>query len=627
MPSVAQGAQGRFVLSVCEGGSMRLQNYSLAIRLALAVGVMALGLMLTAGVMFWVDRAEVDPRTAAVERANALAMAASEWALLADIQSQRQLTIARFGVQNPDLKAAVQANIEKTRERVNVLQQLVQQQISHTDQQEALEAAAKARDQYLRLRDELSQAIDAGDTAAIERLLGPVKQAGDAYPSAVRALAEGLQREAQQAQRDMVMAQRRAEWVVLTVILITLLVGIFWAAALTRSITRPLGRAVAFAEAVAQGDLTRHVQVQGRDEIARLLQALHQMQQALVGAVARIRQAAVSVDHGAAEIAAGNQDLSSRTENAAASLEQTASSLEALTQTVRHSAEAARTANQLAAQAAQTAREGGQAVQEVTRSMQGIEAASRKIADITNVIDGIAFQTNILALNAAVEAARAGEAGRGFAVVASEVRALAQRSAQAAKEIKALIEDSVQRVQQGGEQVHRASGTMEQIVQSIQRVADMIGEVTATANEQSESITQVNAAVGQLDQATQQNAALVEQAAAASASLRQQAEELLRVVKQFKVAEDSGQFSGTILTAQASDVPQRPAAVRVPQLQVGGRPGESKTSGPVAGPTSGAYPKDRSVGRGAGATSPALPQHNKPAVHAHAQQEGEWETF
>ncbi|MCS6811072.1 MAG: methyl-accepting chemotaxis protein [Tepidimonas sp.] len=596
--------------------------------MAWAVGVMAAALVAIGALLYWVDHTHVMPRKEAAERAQNMAALAAEWAWLAEVQYQRQLTVARFGANNAELRQSVLRWIEETRLRVSQLQEALKRDIGLTGQKAAFEQVERARQEYLQVRDELSRLGEGQDAAAMGLLAPRVQQVGQAYSEAASQLAAALQREADQMRKEANAAYQRAESMVLITILVALVVGGVAAWAMVRSITRPLGRAVAFAEAVAQGDLTRHVQVQGRDEVARLLQALQQMQQALVGAVARIRQAAASVDHGAAEIAAGNQDLSSRTENAAASLEQTASSLEALTQTVRHSAEAARTANQLAVQAAQIAREGGQAVQEVTLSMQGIEAASRKIADITNVIDGIAFQTNILALNAAVEAARAGEAGRGFAVVAGEVRALAQRSAQAAKEIKALIEDSVQRVQQGGEQVHRASGTMEQIVQSIQRVADMIGEVTATANEQSENITQVNAAVGQLDQATQQNAALVEQAAAAAVSLRQQAEELLRVVKQFKVEEDPGQLPGTIrATAQASDVPQRPAAVGVPQQQAGGRPGESKTPGPVAGSTSGAGPKDRAVGRGAGATSPALPQHIKPAVHAHAQQEGEWETF
>ncbi|MEW6694221.1 MAG: methyl-accepting chemotaxis protein [Pseudomonadota bacterium] len=253
-------------------------------------------------------------------------------------------------------------------------------------------------------------------------------------------------------------------------------------------------------------------------------------------AVAGIRAAVQQIETAAAEIAGGTQDLSRRTESAAASLEQTGASLQHLTESVRHSADAARSANELAAQAADTTRRGGETVAQVVSTMADIQASSQKIADIISVIDGIAFQTNILALNAAVEAARAGEAGRGFAVVAGEVRALAQRSAQAAREIKALIETSVAKVQAGSTQVQQAGQTMDDIVRAIQRVADTIGAITHTAHEQSEGIGQVNAAMGLLDQSTQQNAALVEQSAAAAEALREQAQRLQQAVAVFEWA-------------------------------------------------------------------------------------------
>ncbi|MCX7662985.1 MAG: methyl-accepting chemotaxis protein [Tepidimonas fonticaldi] len=601
---------------------MRLQNLTIGVRLALAVGVMALGMLITAGVLLGTSAWLVAPKTAQAERANELAVTATEWGQLADAQNQRQVIIARFGVQNPELKRAVQANIEKSRQRVNDLQETLSRQIRETGQVAAFEQAGKVRDAYLALRDQLSRAIESEDLPAIERLIPQVQQNGEAYTQAVGALARGLQQEAKQAQDDVEAAQRIAEYAVLAVIAAALAVGALLAVGIVRSITRPLHEAVALAEAVAQGDLTQPIQARSSDEVGRLLQALSRMQAALVEAVARIRQAATSVDHGAAEIAAGNQDLSARTESAASSLEQTASSMEELTEAVRHSAEAARTANQLASQAAQTAREGGQAVQEVTLSMQGIETASRKIADITNVIDGIAFQTNILALNAAVEAARAGEAGRGFAVVAGEVRQLAQRSAQAAKEIKSLIEDSVARVQQGGTQVQHAGQTMEQIVQGIQRVADMIGEVAAAANEQSEGIGQVNAAVGQLDQATQQNAALVEQSAAAAQSLRQQADSLLRVVSQFRTGAGDG---GPGRLVEASPARVEPAAQRIPAPA---RPAARPALAPAA-----AKPSPARVAAPAGASKPRsvpaaapLPPAATGSASAKAD-DGDWETF
>ena len=303
---------------------------------------------------------------------------------------------------------------------------------------------------------------------------------------------------------------------------------------LRRDVLRPVQSVLGSVEWLRQGRLDQPVSRTTPTELGQVQSALEAMRQQWAATVGSVQRSAQSVASASAEIAQGNQDLSARTESAAASLEQTTASTQHLTETVKNSAQAAALANQLAAQAAQVARDGGQTVAQAVQSMKAIESSSQKIADITNVIDGIAFQTNILALNAAVEAARAGEAGRGFAVVAGEVRSLAQRSAEAAKQIKALIEESVATVRTGSTQVDSAGQTMEQIVQSIQRVADMIGEVTAAANEQSDSIAQVNAALGQLDQTTQQNAALVEEAAAAAQSLRQQAAELQQVVSQFR---------------------------------------------------------------------------------------------
>ncbi|MFN3830019.1 MAG: methyl-accepting chemotaxis protein [Tepidimonas ignava] len=299
---------------------------------------------------------------------------------------------------------------------------------------------------------------------------------------------------------------------------------------------RPLHSVVAALGALAQGRLSVAIPAGGRDEFGVLMRATEAMRRTWLDVVQRVHQASTGVANGAIEIAQGNQDLSERTERAAASLEQTTASLASLTDAVRQGADTARTANQLAMQAAESARTGGHEVQQAVASMQAIEASSQRIADITSVIDSIAFQTNILALNAAVEAARAGEAGRGFAVVAGEVRSLAQRSAEAARQIKALIEESVTAVRNGSQQVQHSGATIAEVVQSIQRVADLIGEVSASTAEQSDNIAQVNAAMGQLDQMTQQNAALVEQASAAAASLQQQAQALLQALQAFDVA-------------------------------------------------------------------------------------------
>jgi methyl-accepting chemotaxis protein len=276
--------------------------------------------------------------------------------------------------------------------------------------------------------------------------------------------------------------------------------------------------------------------VEGKDELTQLMSALGEMQASLVRIVSQVRQTTDSIGVASAEIASGNQDLSSRTEQAASSLQQTASSIDQITSTVQQSAESARQASEMAQANAVVAARGGEVVGEVVATMQEINHRSQKIGDIIGVIDGIAFQTNILALNAAVEAARAGEQGRGFAVVAGEVRSLAQRSAEAAKEIKGLIGTSVDRVEAGTRLVSEAGQTMDEIVASVQRVTDVISEIGAATGEQSQGIAQVGSAVAQLDQMTQQNAALVEESAAAAQSLRDQAQRLAGVVATFRLS-------------------------------------------------------------------------------------------
>jgi methyl-accepting chemotaxis protein len=316
---------------------------------------------------------------------------------------------------------------------------------------------------------------------------------------------------------------------------LSLVIGAFFAAMLSRGITKPLSKAVQLARSVAHGDLTVRLEAHSHDETGELVRALGEMRDSLLRTVQEIRSGTSAMTVASGEIAAGNLDLSTRTEQQASSLEETASAMEQLTSAVRNNTDNARQADHLAVSASAVASKGGVAVRDVVGKMEAINASSRKIVDIIAVIDGIAFQTNILALNAAVEAARAGEQGRGFAVVASEVRQLAQRSAAAAKDIKALITESAEDVQAGTRMVSDAGTTMAEIVNGVQRVADIMKEILAASEEQSSGIEEVNRAITQMDQVTQQNAALVEEAAAAADSMQNQATKLAEMVSFFKL--------------------------------------------------------------------------------------------
>jgi methyl-accepting chemotaxis protein len=341
---------------------------------------------------------------------------------------------------------------------------------------------------------------------------------------------------------------------------------------ITASITRPMRRALALADAVAAGDLTTDVEADSKCELGQLLAALKTMNDNLVKTVTTVRAGTEAIGTVSSEVAAGNQDLSSRTEQQASSLEETASSMEELTSTVKQNADNARQANTLAEAASGVAARGGQVIHEVVATMDQIHDASSKIVDIISVIDGIAFQTNILALNAAVEAARAGEQGRGFAVVAGEVRSLAQRSAAAAKEIKTLIDNSSEKVDTGSRLVKEAGNTMGDIVDSVRRVTDILNEITSASQEQTAGIEQINEAITQMDTVTQQNAALVEEAAAASQSMQDQAARLSAAVSVFKL-----RHGAAPAPAAAAPAPSRAALPAV-------RPAPAKRAAPAAKP-------------------------------------------
>ncbi|MEP7102262.1 MAG: methyl-accepting chemotaxis protein, partial [Burkholderiales bacterium] len=366
---------------------------------------------------------------------------------------------------------------------------------------------------------------------------------------------------------------------------------------------------------VAEGRLDVQATSTDKDEVGDLLRALGSMVNQLRTSIRTVQHATESIGTASAEIATGNQDLSSRTEQTASNLQQAASSMEQLTGTVKQSADSARQANQLASSAAEVAARGGVVVSQVVATMNDINASSKKIADIIGVIDGIAFQTNILALNAAVEAARAGEQGRGFAVVASEVRSLAQRSADAAKEIKGLIGASVEKVEGGSKLVADAGRTMTEIVSSVQRVSDIIGEITAAATEQSHGISEVNGSVSQLDQMTQQNAALVEESAAAAESLKEQAGRLAEVVGAFRLGEVT-RAAAAGAPARKSPPPRAPSPAPAPTSS---RPAAAAVAKAVIARA--AAPKP--------ATLPTLTQtvSPRPAPVAAAPVTDEWETF
>jgi methyl-accepting chemotaxis protein len=419
-----------------------------------------------------------------------------------------------------------------------------------------LERMTLANAAYVKGQEELVARINAGDDAETRRYLKEVLR--PALAELKQAVNEQLELQSSVARTIAADAQATFEstrlmMIILAAISVVLAGLIAWWN--TRSITRPMARALEVANTVAAGDLTSRIDVSTTDETGQLLQALKTMNENLVRTVVTVRSGTETIATASSQVAAGSLDLSSRTEQQAGSLEETASSMEELTSTVKQNADNARQANTLAEAASQVAERGGRVIGDVVGTMDQINTSAGKIADIIGVIDGIAFQTNILALNAAVEAARAGEQGRGFAVVASEVRNLAQRSAAAAKEIKGLIGDSTDAVQAGSKLVGEAGATMQEIVESVRRVTDIMSEISAASAEQTSGIEQINEAIAQMDQVTQQNAALVEEAAAASASMQEQAANLTRAVSVFQVGGDAA------VAVAAAAAPAKPRVV------------------------------------------------------------------
>jgi methyl-accepting chemotaxis protein len=582
---------------------MNLNHLKLGPRLALGFGaVLALSIVIVLIGWMRLNQALGDQATAREFDRQAGVMTA--WLARTELNVSRAVAIAKSAGQ-AETEAYFAPLMKETSAQISTLQKDLEQAIA-TDQGKTLLAEIGARRKaYLDVRVQVTGLVKQGDHAGAQKLLGDgMLPAATAYLAAMRSL-EKYQDELAEQHLGQVHSALVSTQVTLGVILLVALgVGAAMAWSITRSVTRPLRQAVAAAEVIASGDLSESVGSTARDEAGDMLRALGNMQNSLRTLVGQVRSSTESITTASSEIAVGGQDLSTRTEQTASNLQQAASSMEQLTGTVKQSADSARQANQLAASAAEVAARGGSVVSQVVSTMDQINTSSKKIADIIGVIDGIAFQTNILALNAAVEAARAGEQGRGFAVVAGEVRNLAQRSAEAAKEIKGLIGTSVDKVESGSKLVADAGATMNEIVASVQRVTDIIGEITAAAAEQSDGIGQVNTAVTQLDQMTQQNAALVEESAAAAESLKDQAARLAQLVGTFKL--DSAAPGTTALS-----VPIAAVATTTPRATVRARTAAAPA---VARPAPAAAPM-----RPAPAAAPAKTTVNTP--------DDNWESF
>jgi methyl-accepting chemotaxis protein len=514
-------------------------NMRIGRRLGLAFTVIA-ALTIVSGVFTDLELAHVktqaDELVAAQAERTALAF---RWRENIAVNSTRSAALGMTTDQT--LSGALSSKIEATKVDTSQVQKRFEVLETTADGKALMARLADVRQRYNAQRDVmLKGAADGGSSiaAAIARgqAVNEFNALTDEYIGAADKLVKFEQQRAAAGGDAIAGAVRNTAVVSIASTIVSLIFSIGVGMLITRSIVKPVRAAERAADRIASGDLTGHYRVVGDDEAAHLISALRRMQDSLKRIVTDIRHSTDSIQVASTQVASGNQDLSARTEQTAGSLQQAASSMDELTTTVRHSAEAAEQANGLAASASQAATRGGTVVSQVVATMDDIHASSRKISDIIGVIDGIAFQTNILALNAAVEAARAGEQGRGFAVVAGEVRSLAQRSAEAAREIKGLIGASVEKVESGARLVQDAGSTMAEIVAAVRRVSDVMGEITSASAEQAGGIQQVNAAVTQVDQMTQQNAALVEESAAAAHSMREQAGRLAQTVEQFRTA-------------------------------------------------------------------------------------------
>jgi methyl-accepting chemotaxis protein len=456
-----------------------------------------------------------------------------QWAGLSEGSIQRR--IVSMAVDDEGFVKAFTRRSKEVSERIDKVQAELDQISKSPEADRLSDVIGEARKKYQASREDLMKRKKAGENIQ-SRVADELIPAMEAYLQTIDRYADYTREVLQTARREAEAEAQTTRSLVLGLMLLATALGVFIAIAITRSVTAPLAEAQTLTQAIASGDLSARTAAEGSDELAELHRSLQQMQQSLAGTITGVRGAAEQVRLASAEIATGNMDLSNRTEQAASSLEQTGAAMAQLGDGVKLNADAAREADQLAKTASDVAGRGGAMVEQVVSTMSEIQQSSNKIADIIGVIDGIAFQTNILALNAAVEAARAGEQGRGFAVVAGEVRALAQRSAQAAREIKALISASVERVEGGSRLVADTGSTMREVVDSVQRVTRIIGEISSSSASQALTLSEIGQAMQQLDQMTQQNAALVEESAAAAASLKEQSTQLVEAVAGFRLS-------------------------------------------------------------------------------------------
>ena len=553
---------------------MNISNLRVGPRLGLGFGVILLITALIALTGIWRIGALKDASERVATREIEQRTLVDDWA--ADIRLNWVRTEAFLKAIDPGYMEKLTTDTQATNTASETKAKRIEELVQNEKGKAMLATIAAARTAYSGKLAEIRDLHRGGEPNVPTMVDNDLRPLADKYLHSLDELRSFMAAQLDESQRDTSTMAGASQMLLGAGAVIAIVLGALLATIVTRSIVKPVQQGRLAAEKIADGDLTQVLDTRATDETGQLLHALATMQGKLATIVSNVRRNAEGVATASAEIAHGNNDLSARTEQQASALEQTSASMEQLGSTVRQNADNARQANQLALSASTVAAQGGDVVAQVVQTMKGINDSSRKIADIISVIDGIAFQTNILALNAAVEAARAGEQGRGFAVVASEVRSLAGRSADAAKEIKALIGTSVERVEAGSALVDRAGTTMTEVVQAIRRVTDIMGEISAASSEQSTGVAQVGEAITQMDQATQQNAALVEESAAAADSLRAQAAQLVEAMAVFhtgtgsSAAARSRMQDASARSSAAAPSPQaRPLASNAAPRQLG----------------------------------------------------------